>query len=296
MEATFKPQSAPEEILRLINQTRQDPKSAIPLLQQRLDSFEGEFYKTDGRKMKTREGPKAVQDAIDFLNNQQPLPPLDFSKEGLSKTAQDHCDDLCQSGNSGHKGSTGTTLMSRALKHGRWRGSISENIALLQSSPENVLLHWLIDDGVASRGHRGNLFNDKFGCAGAGAGMHSKYKTCAVLVLAGDFGVKSGEEYIHLKSEYQKSGHDQLGVNDKLYNYGDMQKTLMKDMAGELNREWIPGAVSLQTKKSILRDQENGDKTIVTYIYTMGDGSIKEVVEEIDGVLENAEDDEELVK
>jgi uncharacterized protein YkwD len=42
----------------------------------------------------------------------------------------------------------------------------------------------LVDDGVASRGHRQNLLNPVFKYAGVGCGRHATYKEMCVIDLA----------------------------------------------------------------------------------------------------------------
>ena len=80
-------------------------------------------------------------------------------------------------------------------------------------------------------------------------------------------------------------------MDNQVFNFKDMQKTLIKDMRGDLNRDWIPGAVSMRTLKEIVKDEDGTEKTVYKFIYTMGDGSIQEVVREFDEIKENKADD-----
>lgn len=48
--------------------------------------------------------------------NQKSLPPL-AQHQGLSKSAFDHKNDLCQNGIFGHRGSDGSSFSERILKH-----------------------------------------------------------------------------------------------------------------------------------------------------------------------------------
>ena len=45
----------------------------------------------------------------------------------------------------------------------------------------------MVDDGVKSRGHRKNLFNESFNVCGIGASKHSKYEFCVTIDYAGGF-------------------------------------------------------------------------------------------------------------
>ena len=50
-----------------------------------------------------------------------------------------------------------------------------------------MVLQLLIDDGVASRGHRHNLFNPDLHQAGAGSAPHRDYRTVTVIDYADGF-------------------------------------------------------------------------------------------------------------
>jgi len=111
------------------------------------------------------------------------------------------------------------------------------------------------------------------------------------MVLAHNVLAGKGKEAVHLMNEYDKSGFDQFGVDNKVFNFKDMQKTLIKDMRGDLNRDWIPGAVSMRTVKAVEKDEDGVEKTVYNFIYTMGDGSIQTVTRDFDKIVENKKDD-----
>ena len=286
----FDAEGAEKEVIPLIQQLRRDPQSFIPPLQERLDSFQGNFYVFDKKKIRSREGPVPVKEAIEWLQQQKPVPEYDLSKQALFQAARDHCDDLCKNSHHGHKGTDGSSVANRIERYGKWKGGVSENIALQQQTPMNILLHWLIDDGGKTRKHRLNMLDTRYNCIGVACGKHGKYKSCCVLVFAHNILEGKGKEAIHLKSEYEKSGYDQFGVDNKIFNFKDMQKNLIQDMRGDLNRDWIPGAVSMRTVKEVI-NEHGVDKTIYKFIYTMGDGSIQEVVKEFDEWKKNKDDD-----
>ena len=62
------------------NLARTDPKSFIPKLEELLTKFEGNVIKRPevGVDLMTNEGPAAVQELIQFLMAQQPLPALEW--------------------------------------------------------------------------------------------------------------------------------------------------------------------------------------------------------------------------
>ena len=54
----------------------------------------------------------------------------------------------------------------------QWEATIGENIQYNSQTPLEAMLSLLIDDGVPNRGHRTNIFNDRFHFMGAATGMH----------------------------------------------------------------------------------------------------------------------------
>jgi hypothetical protein len=57
------------EIFELLNKTRANPLSFKPHLDTMLGQFDGDILKRDGKtNLRTNEGPKAVREAIDYLN------------------------------------------------------------------------------------------------------------------------------------------------------------------------------------------------------------------------------------
>lgn len=75
-------------------------------------------------------------------------------------------------GITGHTGSNGSTMQSRLEKYGDWMGSIGENIEFGGKSGREIVISLIVDDGVASRGHRTNLFSSNFLKAGVACYSH----------------------------------------------------------------------------------------------------------------------------
>ncbi len=87
----------------------------------------------------------------------------------------------------GHSGPDHSSPADRISRHGIWRGRWGENIAYGESSPRDIVLALIIDDGVRSRGHRHNIFNPDFNYAGAALGPHARYGTVCSIDFAGGF-------------------------------------------------------------------------------------------------------------
>ena len=69
----------------------------------------------------------------------------------------------------GHTGADGSLPWDRVARYGQWSGTIAENIsygAYGESDARRIVLSLVIDDGVASRGHRDNILNAAFSVIG----------------------------------------------------------------------------------------------------------------------------------
>ena len=119
----------------------------------------------------TKEGAKAVEEAIGFLSSQQPLKPYKFSEQ-LSKSAKFHVEDIGPKGLIQHESSDGTKANDRIGRYGKIIGGWGENLSFYSETALEVILSLIIDDGVANRGHRENIFKADHGFCGVYTGDH----------------------------------------------------------------------------------------------------------------------------
>ncbi|MDQ2694067.1 MAG: CAP domain-containing protein, partial [Pseudomonadota bacterium] len=159
----------------------------IPYLEDRARRFDGRvLQRSDAPDLVTREGVSAVNEAIGFLKNAAPLPALEPS-EGLSKAAADLVEYAGPRGLIGHEGKEGSRVWDRVERYGQWQRTVSENISYGPDEARQIVLGWIIDDGVADRGHRKNLFRDALRVTGTACGPHESYGTMCVATYAGGF-------------------------------------------------------------------------------------------------------------
>ena len=128
----------------------------------------------------TQEGAAAVQEAIDALKAQKPLPALEWQQE-MQQAAKDHVEDMGPDGKTGHTGTDGSQPKDRMSRYGKVEGMSGENIDYGEKEPHEVILALIVDDGVPSRGHRTNIYQvgfKKFACY---TGDHKVYKKSTVL-------------------------------------------------------------------------------------------------------------------
>ena len=84
-------------------------------------------------------------------------------------------------------------MSNRIDRYCDWSGTIGENIDFGQHSAEDVIAALVVDDGVASRGHRKNVFSPDFKYTGIGIADHKQYKQCTVFDYAGGVGKKGAK-------------------------------------------------------------------------------------------------------
>ena len=128
--------------------------------------------------------PGAFAEAVDFLMRQAPLPPLE-PDDVLGAAALEHVAAQGPAGEIGHSGPAGERFDERLRRHGLSAEVAAENIAYGPAKPGDVVRELIIDAGVASRGHRRNIFHPALASAGVSCGPHRDYGAMCVMDFAG---------------------------------------------------------------------------------------------------------------
>lgn len=182
------PSTLEREILREMNLARERPAHYADLLEARKQHFDGKLFRRPGEAaaLVTKEGVKAVEEAIGYLRAARPAPPLALSA-GMSQASRDHLRDRQKSRKTGHKGRDGSMPWDRVSRYGEWQKRVGENLSFGPETARDIVAAFIIDDGVASRGHRKNLFQPDFRVAGIACGPHPKWRHMCVIDYAGGF-------------------------------------------------------------------------------------------------------------
>lgn len=175
------------EVIAELNAARTDPSAYAAVLTEYRSLISGRILARPGKiRIQLAEGVKAVDEAIAALRRQAALPPLALSR-GLSLAAKDHAADQGRTGATGHTGSDRSDVDRRVRRYGSWDRSLGENIAYGGETAREIVIQLIVDDGVASRGHRANIYNPAFLVAGIGVGTHPVYGTVCVQDFAGAY-------------------------------------------------------------------------------------------------------------
>src|SRR2546430_10682658 len=90
-------------IIRELNLARQNPALYATFVQELRSRMNGNVLILPGHtRIRTKEGTAALDEAIRFLQNARPLPPLTASR-GMSRAAADHCADQANGGGCHHR-------------------------------------------------------------------------------------------------------------------------------------------------------------------------------------------------
>ena len=173
-------------VIREMNLARQNPALYATFLKELRGRMSGNLLVLPGQaRIRTKEGTKAVDEAIRFLEKAQPLQPLTFSP-GMSRAAADHCADQA-GGGFGHEGRDRSHAGERISRYGTFAGGWGENISYGKSSARDVVIALIIDDGLPARKHRQNIFNPNYNVAGAAVGPHARFRTMCSMDFAGGY-------------------------------------------------------------------------------------------------------------
>jgi len=171
-----------------LNLARERPKELAEHIRAMRKQFDGKLLRREGRPaIQTKEGLAAIDEAIQFLERQPPLPPFQRVSAGMTKAARDHVSDTGRRGSVGHEGTDGSTPFDRLERHGSWRHSSGENINYFARDGRECVVQLIIDDGVPGRGHRTNIYSKDFNVVGIASGAHATMEYMVVITFAGDF-------------------------------------------------------------------------------------------------------------
>ncbi|WP_034158623.1 CAP domain-containing protein [Sphingomonas sp. ERG5] len=196
---TLLPGSAPgypdeAAVLAELNAMRADP----PAYAAKLSAFrrlfptpEAKFYLIPGDPVMhmTNEGVGAIDEAIAALSKRPPLGTL-APAPLLGRAARDFVEEQGPTGAIGHRSQNGDGPGDRVKRRG---GDIyiAETISYGANSATEVIRQLIVDDGVASRGHRAILLSPEYRVAGIWCGPHARYGAMCVL----DFSVSATGSY-----------------------------------------------------------------------------------------------------
>jgi uncharacterized protein YkwD len=180
--------SVERQVVLELNKARTDPPAyAREYLVPLRALYHGMLLQYPGEvAIQTNEGTAALEEAIRVLSVAGPIPPVTPAR-GMTQAARVHAADQAKTGATGHTGSDHSTLPDRLQRFGRWSKSAGENIDYGNADARRIVMSFLIDDGVPSRGHRTNLLSADYAIVGVAVGPHPVYGDMCVIDFAGQW-------------------------------------------------------------------------------------------------------------
>ncbi|MFG5410165.1 CAP domain-containing protein [Piscinibacter sakaiensis] len=159
-----------------LNLARAQPQAYAQLVAQHYASLGRDRVFTRGElRVQMTEGRPAVDEAIAYLKRAAPQPPL-VADACLSDAAQAHALDL---GDRSQPSERASRRLGRPTACG-------ENLSQGPETARDHVIALIVDDGVASRAHRTNVFGADYRRVGVGLATHPVFRTVNVNLLCRD--------------------------------------------------------------------------------------------------------------
>lgn len=193
-------------VLDGLNLARTNPDKLVPIIKNKYLGFLNEKNIHVKWNRAFSEGREAIDEALNYLKIKTPVKHLELDL-GLHIAAYLHSKYLGSFRTTlSHIGKNGSSVSERVEKYGKWV-QIAENIAYMPSFRYDYQgvepsIEFIIDDGVASRGHRRNCFLEKVDKVGIGIYHDDFTGRDYITFLLGDFDCANcGEITDRLKEE-----------------------------------------------------------------------------------------------
>jgi uncharacterized protein YkwD len=171
-------------VIAELNALRTNPPGWARHLEERRKWYRGNLIRQPGRTpIRTQEGARAVDEAIEALRKLKPAGAVAYSSE-LARAARDHVRDIGPRGATTHTGSDGSSPRDRFSRYLPRVRTLGEAISFGPGDARSVIMDLIIDDGVPDRGHRRILLDPAYRLGGAACGPHKRYGTVCVIDLA----------------------------------------------------------------------------------------------------------------
>ena len=155
-----------EEILAEINRVRTSPQAYADWLEDKKQYFEGTLLKLPGEKpIRTNKGKAALEEAIAWLNDLEPLPKLSSSAE-LVEIAREQIKNINSAQNS-------INLQEHTISYGKY-------------TPEGIVMQLIVDDGNPNRLNRQRILNTNIQLTGIACEAHEQYNNICAIAYEGD--------------------------------------------------------------------------------------------------------------
>ena len=177
--------SIEKDILKAINDLRTNPKGFADKIAESKKYFKenSNIWKHPNAKagIKTEEGPKAYDEAIDFLKKKAVAVEALTPSKGLNKIAGDFLAAYQKDADAN------VEIDEVVSKYGNFTGNFRRLVQFGSDIAEQIIINLVVGDGDKSRGHRDALLSDNLKKAGIAHGPHDTYRQCTVITACTKF-------------------------------------------------------------------------------------------------------------
>lgn len=172
-----------QQLLDELNLLRTQPARYAEFVEAKFSLLNAQgLYVHGGVQRRLTEGRAVVDETLRLLRAASPLPPLRMAS-CLSRAAEDHRADRGPKGLLGHIGSDGSTPWQRVQRYAAPVLQCGDYLSYTYEAPRDIVMQYLVDDGVPTRGHRTGILDPGQRSFGAAFGPHARWQTMAVLML-----------------------------------------------------------------------------------------------------------------
>jgi len=247
------------EVWRELNKARMNPRLYADYIKDLLPSYDNNTgalnVPNSDYVRSTKEGKKGALEAIRFLETSTSINPLKIS-EPFSNSARDLVADVGPKGLIGNTMSDGTDPATRLNRYGRWKNKVGEVLSYGAYSPRDVVIGWIVDDGVGQRPNRRAIFDAEFTVVGVSSGPHAKHMTMCCACLA---------------ANYVEGDEEQRAKREVKVNYEKVTESFDKYETADKKGYMIP-AGNLKAKPTQLKLHKEGRQLHVTKTIPNDDG------------------------
>jgi hypothetical protein len=168
------------EVIQELNTLRTNPKIYANYLQEEIKYFTGNLLKLPGENsnLRTQEGPAAYEEAINFLLNVKPVPPIEMHTS-LFKIAHEY---LRDARNVSYDNLETLDIDKYIQNYGSFQGKFSRMMDFGGTTPRRVITNLVTCDGDQTRGYRLSLFSKDFKFIGVASGPYPTYNRFTILL------------------------------------------------------------------------------------------------------------------
>ena len=168
------------EVIQELNTLRTNPKIYANYLKEEIQYFTGNLLKLPGENsnLRTQEGPAAYEEAINFLLNVKPVPPIDMHTS-LFKIANEY---LRDARNVSYDNLETLDIDKYIQNYGNFQGKFSRMMDFGGTTPRRVITNLVTCDGDQTRGYRLSLFSKDFKFIGVASGPYPTYNRFTILL------------------------------------------------------------------------------------------------------------------